>query len=66
MNTTDTPPLRILLVDDSPTFLDAAMHALAADPRIEIVGTAFSGQEGVDLVAQENRTWCSWMSQCRT
>ena len=52
MNTTDTPLLRILLVDDSPTFLDAATHALAADPRIEIVGTAFSGQEGVDLVAQ--------------
>ena len=52
MNKTDAPPLRILLVDDSPTFLDAAMHALAADPRIEIVGQAFSGQEGVDLVAQ--------------
>jgi len=51
MNTTDTPPLRILLVDDSLTFLDAATHALAADPRIEIVGKAFSGQEGVDLVA---------------
>jgi DNA-binding NarL/FixJ family response regulator len=52
MNTTDTPLLRILLVDDSPTFLDAAVHALAADPRIEIVGKAFSGQEGVDLVAR--------------
>ena len=52
MNTTDPSPLRILLVDDSPTFLDAATHALAADPRIEIVGTAFSGQEGIDLVAQ--------------
>jgi two-component system invasion response regulator UvrY len=52
MNTTDAPPLRILLVDDSPTFLDAAIHALAVDPRIEIVGKAFSGQEGVDLVAQ--------------
>jgi DNA-binding NarL/FixJ family response regulator len=52
MNKTDALPLRILLVDDSPTFLDAATHALAADSRIEIVGTAFSGQEGVDLVAQ--------------
>lgn len=52
MNTTDASPLRILLVDDSPTFLDAATHALAADPRIEIVGKALSGQEGMDLVAQ--------------
>lgn len=52
MERTDASSLRILLVDDSPTFLDAATHALAADPRIEIVGTALSGHEGVELVAQ--------------
>jgi DNA-binding NarL/FixJ family response regulator len=52
MKTTDAPPLRILLVDDSPTFLDAVIYALAADPRVEIVGKAFSGREGVDLVAR--------------
>jgi DNA-binding NarL/FixJ family response regulator len=39
-------------VDDNPTFLDAATHALAVDPRIEVVGTARSGSEGVALVAQ--------------
>ena len=52
MNTPDTSPLRILLVDDSPTFLDAATHALAEDSRIEMVGSALSGQEGVELEAQ--------------
>jgi DNA-binding NarL/FixJ family response regulator len=52
MERTNASSLRILLVDDSLTFLDAATHALAADPRIEIVGTALSGHEGVELVAQ--------------
>jgi DNA-binding NarL/FixJ family response regulator len=47
---TSVPPLRIVLVDDSRTFLDAAIHALTVDPRIEIVGSALSGQEGVVLV----------------
>jgi DNA-binding NarL/FixJ family response regulator len=46
------PSLRVLLVDDSPLFLEAAVQALAADPRIEVVGSALSGQEGVVLVAQ--------------
>jgi two-component system invasion response regulator UvrY len=46
-------PLRILLVDDSPTFLDAATHALAADPRIKVVGSALSGQEGIALVPEK-------------
>lgn len=47
---TSEPPFRILLVDDSRTFLDAAMHALTVDPRIEVVGSALSGQDGVALV----------------
>ena len=46
------PSLRILLVDDSPLFLAAAGHALATDSRLEVVGSALSGQEGVALVAQ--------------
>jgi CheY-like chemotaxis protein len=44
--------LRILLVDDNPTFLYAATRALTVDPRIEVVGTALSGPEGLELVAQ--------------
>src|SRR5262249_62354768 len=35
----------------SPTFLAAAVHALAADQRIEIVGKALSGPEGLELAA---------------
>jgi DNA-binding NarL/FixJ family response regulator len=40
------------LVDDSSTFLEAAIRALATNPRIEVVGRALSGQEGVTLVTQ--------------
>jgi DNA-binding NarL/FixJ family response regulator len=47
-----TPTFRILLVDDNQTFLDAAVCALTADPRIEVVGSALSGQEGLELVTQ--------------
>ena len=47
------PALRILLVDDSPLFLEAAGQALATDPRLEVVGSALSGQEGVELAAQQ-------------
>jgi DNA-binding NarL/FixJ family response regulator len=53
MATVHFPPFRILLVDDSRTFLEAARHALAEDARIEVVGSALSGQEGLALVAQQ-------------
>jgi DNA-binding NarL/FixJ family response regulator len=46
------PTFRILLVDDNQTFLDAAVRALTIDPRIEVIGSALSGQEGVELVTQ--------------
>ncbi len=49
---TRVPPLRILLVDDSQMFLDAAIDALTTDPRIEVVGSAVSGQEGIAMVSQ--------------
>ena len=53
MTTVHSSPFRILLVDDSRTFLDAARHALAEDSRIEVVGSALSGQEGLELTAQK-------------
>ena len=39
------PPLRILLVDDSPDFLAFVARLLAACPWVDIVGHAHSGQE---------------------
>jgi DNA-binding NarL/FixJ family response regulator len=53
MTTVHSTPFRILLVDDSQTFLNAACHALAEDVRLEVVGSALSGQEGLALLAQK-------------
>lgn len=41
--------INILLVDDSPAFLESAERFLAADPTLRIVGQALSGQEGIEL-----------------
>jgi DNA-binding NarL/FixJ family response regulator len=46
--------LRVLLVDDSPLFLNRATQWLAKQPGIEIVGQATSGEEGVELVLRLN------------
>lgn len=54
MTTVHSTPFRILLVDDSRTFLAAACHALAEDARIEVVGSALSGQEGLELTTQKH------------
>jgi DNA-binding NarL/FixJ family response regulator len=51
MKSTETNALRILLVDDSPTFLYAMTRALTLDSRINIVGQATSGHEALDLVS---------------
>jgi CheY-like chemotaxis protein len=59
------PSLRVLLVDDSPLFLEAAVQALAIDPRIEVVGSALSGQEGVALVAQRQPDLVLVDGRCR-
>jgi DNA-binding NarL/FixJ family response regulator len=41
---------RVLLVDDSPEFLESASHFLNADPQIEIVGRAHSGRGALEKV----------------
>jgi len=41
---------RVLLVDDSAEFLDSASHFLNTDPRIEIVGRAYSGKGALEQV----------------
>jgi DNA-binding NarL/FixJ family response regulator len=56
-------PLRILLVDDSPEFLESATRFLSADPQIEIVGCALSGAEAVEQVTcvQPDMVLMDWM-----
>jgi DNA-binding NarL/FixJ family response regulator len=47
--TTRPRPIRVLLVDDDPAFLEA-LSAAAADRNISIVGTARSGEEALERV----------------
>ncbi len=44
-------PIRILLVDDSPAFLDSAAAYLDGQPDLRVVGRAFSGQAALEQVA---------------
>lgn len=42
-------PLRVLLVDDSESFLKSASDFLSCDPRLRIVGSAMNGRYGVAM-----------------
>jgi CheY-like chemotaxis protein len=42
--------IRVVIVDDSPDFLDSAARFLAADPGIAVVGRAGSGAEALSVV----------------
>jgi len=45
-------PVRTLLVDDNPEFLNSAAGFLSASPQIEIVGLAHSAREGMSLARE--------------
>ena len=42
-------PVRVLVADDEPLFVDTVKALLAGDDRVEVVGTASNGQDAVDL-----------------
>lgn len=42
--------MRVLLVDDNPEFLKAAERMILATPRLELVGSAASGEEALEQV----------------
>lgn len=43
-------PILVLIVDDNPTFIEAADSFLATEPQVEVVGTALSGVEALEQV----------------
>jgi DNA-binding NarL/FixJ family response regulator len=43
-------PVRVLIADDEPLFVETVEALLAGDSRLEVVGTAGNGQDAVDLV----------------
>jgi DNA-binding NarL/FixJ family response regulator len=47
-------PLRVLLVDDNPLFLNQATQWLTKQPGIHMVGQATSGKEGIEQALRLN------------
>ena len=47
----DRDPVRVLIVDDEPLFVEVVETLLAFDERIAVVGTAKNGLEAVELAA---------------
>jgi two-component system, NarL family, response regulator DesR len=45
-------PIRVLLVDDEPMFLEALRALLEHDERIDVVATADTGEEAVELARE--------------
>src|ERR1051325_8215586 len=48
--TRQTRPIRTVVVDDSPVALQAVVEQLVSHPAIEVVGSAWDGEEGQALV----------------
>jgi DNA-binding NarL/FixJ family response regulator len=42
-------PVRVLIADDEPLFVEMLEALLGADPRLEVVGAARNGNEAVEL-----------------
>lgn len=47
-------PIRVLVVDDHPTFVRAVSMLLTADGSIEVIGSATNGGEALDLAIDEH------------
>lgn len=45
-------PIRVLVVDDQPVFTEMLRVVLAMEPDIEVVGMAFTGEEGLKLARE--------------
>ena len=48
-----TKPIRVLLVDDEPMFLEALQALLDADARVAVVGIAVNGHDALALASRE-------------
>ena len=42
-------PVRVLIADDEPLFVDSVAALLSNDERVKVIGTASNGQDAVDL-----------------
>jgi two-component system, NarL family, nitrate/nitrite response regulator NarL len=50
----DAQPVRVLIADDEPLFVDSVSALLSNDDRVKVIGTASNGQDAVDLASALN------------
>jgi DNA-binding NarL/FixJ family response regulator len=48
-----TQPVRVLLIDDEPMFLEALQALLGADARVDVVGVAGNGHDALALALEK-------------
>ena len=53
MTTSGAPTIRVLVVDDHPTFVRAVSMLLAADDSIEVIGSASNGADALDVAVEQ-------------
>ena len=46
--------VRVLVIDDSDVFVEAACQVVSAVPEFELVGRATTGEEGIELAADQH------------
>src|SRR5712692_9752393 len=42
--------IKVLVVEDSPVVRELLIHILSSDPNVQVIGTAISGEEAVDVL----------------
>ena len=51
---TDSPRIRVLLVDDEPLAREMLREMLQSDPQVEIVGESCNGREALEAIRTES------------
>jgi EAL domain-containing protein (putative c-di-GMP-specific phosphodiesterase class I) len=46
-------PIRVVVIDDHEMILQSIVRLITADPRFEVVGTAITASEGIDITTRE-------------
>jgi len=56
--------IRVLLVDDQKSTVELLKSHLSGAANIDVVGTAYNGQEAIEQVQESNPMFCSSTSRC--
>jgi DNA-binding NarL/FixJ family response regulator len=58
--------IRIIIADDHGVVAEGLKHVVETQPDMEVVSLAVDGRDACGRRASCPRTWCSWISRCRS